>query len=107
MLGDTPNRDLIPLRFLGDGNQFTLGAIPQPSLALVTEYCMIHLRLWFWFTALLLHFYCDLVDAALADFGGNYLKVADTAQKLQIELQRNYQRLLKEEQARVASSKKA
>ena len=72
-LGAHPNRNLIPHRFLGEGNQFVLGAIPKPNLALVTEYCLIHLRMWFWFTAVLLHPYCDLVDAARPDFGKRYL----------------------------------
>jgi hypothetical protein len=46
-VGTHPNRDLIPHRFLGEGNQFVLGAVSKPSLALVTDYCTIHLRMWF------------------------------------------------------------
>ena len=103
-LGTHPNRGLIARRFLGEGNEFVLGSVGSPNLALITEYCMFHLRMWFWFTAVVLHSYCDLVDAAIADFGKNYLKVADLAQKHQAELQRNFERLLKEEQAGVKSS---
>ncbi len=93
--GAHPNRDLIPRRFLGEGNEFTLGAVPKPSMALVTEYCMIHLR----------HFYCDLVDPASPDFGKRYLHVADAAQKLQAQLETNFERLAKEERAMYASDK--
>jgi hypothetical protein len=96
-LGTHPNRALIPRRFLGEGNQFVLGAIPKPSLTLITEYCMIHLRMWFWYASGLLHLYCDLIDAVKPDFGSRYLRVADAAQKLQAELKQNFQRLLKEE----------
>jgi hypothetical protein len=96
-LGAHPNRDLIPRRFLGEGNEFVLGSVCTPNLVLVTEYCTIHLRMWFWFTAVLLHYYQRLVDAAVPDFGPRYLHVADTAQKLQAELDRNYVRLLREE----------
>jgi hypothetical protein len=99
-LGSHPNRGLIPRRFLGEGNGFTLGSVGAPSLALVTEYCTIHLRMWFWFVATLLHYYQRLVDAARADFGKRYLQVAHMAQELLPELDRNYERLLREEQAR-------
>jgi hypothetical protein len=96
-LGAHPNRDLIPGRYLGEGNQFTLGAIMVPSLALVVQYCAIHLSMWFWFTATTLHKFHMLVDAAKPDLGQRYLQVARAAQQLQPELRRNYDRLLKEE----------
>ena len=53
-------------------------------------------RMWFWFTALLLHFYCDTVDAASPDFGKRYLQVADAAQKIQAQLESNFERLAKD-----------
>lgn len=98
-LGTHPNRDLIPGRGLGEGNQFTLGAVIKPSLALVTEYCMIHLRMWFWFTAVLLHRHHLLVVAAKPDIGNRYLSVARSAQNLQTELECHWKRLLREEQS--------
>ena len=96
-LGTHPNRDLVPRRFLGEGNRFVLGAIGVPSLHLVTEYCMIHMRMWFWFTAVLCHHYHAHVDVVLPDFGQRYLEVAGAAQKIQAELQRHLGRLLDEE----------
>lgn len=99
-LGAHPNRDLIPHRFLGEGNEFFLGSIPIPSMCLVTEYCLIHLRMWFWFTAVLLHYYQRLIDVARPDFGQRYLRVADLAQRLQGALDQDYNRLLREEQTR-------
>jgi hypothetical protein len=60
---------------------------------------------WCWFAALLLHFYCDLVDAACPDFGKRYLHVADAAQKLQAQLETNFERLAKEERAMYTSAK--
>jgi len=106
-LGAHPNRGLIPRRFLGEDNEFVLGSVGAPSLALVTEYCTIHLRMWFWFVAVLLHHYKRLVEAAKTDFGRRYLHVADVAQKLQPELDRNYERLLCEEQARYNKTRDA
>jgi hypothetical protein len=85
-----------------DYSDALLGSVGVPSLALITEYCVIHLRMWFWFTATLLHFYQPLIDAAKPDFGSRYLCVANVAQKLQITLDQNYDRLLSEEQARYA-----
>ena len=98
--GAHPNRGLIPRRFLGEGNEFVLGSVGVPSLALVTEYCVIHLGMWFWFTATLLHYYQPLIDAAKPDFGSRYLRVANVAQQLQSALDQNYERLLREEQTR-------
>jgi len=103
-IGAHPNRDLIPRRFLGEGNEFVLGSVCAPNLVLVTEYCAIHLRMWFWFTVMLLHHYQHLVDAAKPDFGTRYLHVADRAQRLQAEFDRNYDRLLHEEQSRHAKA---
>ncbi len=96
-IGAHPNRDLIPRRFLGEGNEFVLGSVCTPNLVLVTEYCTIHLRMWFWFTAVLLRYYQCLSDAAVPDFGPRYLHVANKAQKLQSELDRNYERLSHEQ----------
>lgn len=36
-LGSHPNRELIPCRFLGEGNQFVLGSIGKPNLLVVPE----------------------------------------------------------------------
>ena len=99
-LGAHPNRDLIPRRFLGEGNEFVLGSVCDPNLVLVTEYCTIHLRMWFWFTAVLLKYHHQLVDAAKPDLGARYLSIANRAQQLQAEFERNYERLLREDQAR-------
>lgn len=96
-LGTHPNRDLVPRRFLGEGNQFVLGAVGVPSLFLVAEYCMIHLRMWFWFTAVLSHRYHTHVDEVSPNFGERYLRTADVAQKVQGELDRHSRRLLQEE----------
>lgn len=54
--------------------------------------------MWFWFTVMLLHYYQRLVEAAKPDFGARYLHVADRAQRLQAELDGNYERLSREEQ---------
>jgi hypothetical protein len=102
-----PNRSMIPHRFLGEGNQFVLGAVPQPSLALVTDYCLKHLSMWFWFAAFLGYFYDDHIRAERQDFGNRYLKVAETAQWLAEQLTENFNRLLKVEQEEIAKGKES
>jgi len=58
--------------------------------------------MWFWFTAVLIYFFRDLVDLSRPDFGKRYLPVAELAQHLIKELERNFHRLLKLEQAEVS-----
>jgi hypothetical protein len=55
-----PNRSAVAHRFLGDGNRFVLGAIGKPSLAMLADYAMKTLDLWFWFGAFVCytHFGC-------------------------------------------------
>jgi hypothetical protein len=101
-LSTHPNRDLVPRRFLGEGNEFVLGSVFVPSLYLVTEYCMIHLRQWFWFAAVLLHRYRSHIDIARPSFGPRYLQTAHAAQKVQAELERHLGRLLEAEKRELA-----
>jgi len=102
-----PNRATIPHRFLGDGNQFVLGAVAIPSLALVTDYCHKHLSMWFWFCAFLSYHFDEYIRTGRPDFGKRYLEVAKTAQWLAEQLGENFNRLLKEEQAEMAKAKPA
>ena len=46
-----PNRSHMAHRYLGEGNEFVLGAIGRPSLALLADYAHKTLSLWFWFAA--------------------------------------------------------
>lgn len=45
------NREYIPVRFLGEGNMFTLGSIGRPSLVSTTDNLIRLIQLWFWVTA--------------------------------------------------------
>jgi len=46
-----PNHEQLSHRFLGDGNEFVLGAVGRPSLTLLADYAIKTLNLWFWFSA--------------------------------------------------------
>jgi hypothetical protein len=49
--GTHVNREYIPHRFLGEGNEFVLGAVAMPDLQGVGEYIRWLVNLWFWFGA--------------------------------------------------------
>lgn len=59
-----PNRDLVPGRLLGEGNEFVLGLIGKPELFLVVDYCTKHLDLWHWLAATVTYFYCETIGPA-------------------------------------------
>jgi hypothetical protein len=57
-----PNRSAVAHRFLGDGNRFVLGAIGKPSLAMLADYAMKTLDLWFWFGAFVCYTHLDVLE---------------------------------------------
>jgi hypothetical protein len=94
-----PNRSIIPGRHLGDRNKFVLGSIGMPELVLVTEYCLRHLELWFWFAAAVSHHYGDLLDHKDPAYHTDYFEIAKAAELLAPALQSEFNRLLKEAQS--------
>jgi hypothetical protein len=56
-----PNREMIAFRGLGEGNKFVFGSIDRPNLVVLTDYCMKHLELWFWFCPVVGYFYRELL----------------------------------------------
>ena len=97
-LATHPNRDLIQRRFLGEGNQFVLGAIGKPDLVAVVDHCTNLLQMWFWFTATVSYFYREKVSEVDNGYGEAYFQAAEEAAKVKQSLVENYNRLLKEEQ---------
>ena len=93
-----PNREMIPHRFLGEGNGFVLSPIAKPDLVLTTDYCMTNLQMWFWFCAILSYFYRELIDGENKTYGRDYLETADRAKQMIEALGKEYNRLLKEAQ---------
>ncbi len=91
-----PNRELIPHRFLGEGNQFVLGVIGKPDLIMVTDYCMKLLEFWFWLTATLTWFYKETILARDKTFFDEYFKSKLDAEKIMKSLTENFNRLLKD-----------
>jgi hypothetical protein len=89
-MGAHPNRDVVPTRFLGKGNQFVLGAIAKPDLLVFCDHLRHHLSLWFWFCAAVTFHYRELTDM---EYGEKYLKVASDAMEVGESLLNEIKRL--------------
>lgn len=91
-----PNRDLVPHRYLGDGNKFVLGVIGKPNLIMVIDYSMNLLRFWFWLTATVTFFYKEIILLEDKTFFEDYIKSKSEKDEIMESLRKNYNRLLKE-----------
>jgi hypothetical protein len=97
-LATHPNRDLIPRRFLGEGNQYVLGVIGKPNLLMVIDYCTKILEMWFWLTAMVTFYYRDKINKIDKGYFDSYMQTAKEAQNIKIWLNENFNKLLDEEQ---------
>jgi hypothetical protein len=98
-LATHPNRDLVPYRFLGEGNSFVLGVIGKPNLVMVVDYAMKHLEMWFWLTATVSYFYRTHIDSADRSYFHAYMETYKQAKTVKLQLAENFNRLLAEAQA--------
>lgn len=94
-----PNRDLVAHRFLGEGNEFVLGAAGRPSLAMLADYALKTLNLWFWFGAFVSFIYLDVLASADPNFKTQYDRAAKMAEDVAPWLVEQFNRVLSEEQA--------
>ena len=92
-----PNRELIPSRFLGEGNQYILGVIGTPDLVMVCDYCIKLLDMWFWFTAMVSYYYRDKISYVDKDYINSYMQTAEEAKNVKKWLVDNFNNLLKKE----------
>jgi hypothetical protein len=88
--GSHPNRNMVPHRHLGNGNQFVLGAIGLPDLIVFSDHCLQHLSLWFWFAAVSTFRYRELTGE---EYGDKYLKTAARAKEVAAALLNETKRL--------------
>jgi hypothetical protein len=97
-----PNRDVVAHRFLGEGNEFVLGAIGRPSLAMLADYALKTLNLWFWFGSCISFIYLDILAERDPGFKEDYDAAAKMARKLAPWLTEQFNRVLAQEQAELA-----
>ena len=93
-----PNRTHLARRFLGEGNEFVLGAVGVPSLTLLADYALKTLNLWFWYAAFLGHTYADVLNNADPEFLRTYLRVSEEAKHVGKWLVEQFNRVLVQEQ---------
>ncbi len=91
-----PNRELIPRRFLGEGNEFVLGVIGKPNLTLITDYCMKNLEMWFWMTAIVSDVYRETIYKFDKEYFETYLQTKKSADEIFVSLIENFNRLVDE-----------
>jgi hypothetical protein len=94
-----PNRSHMAHRFLGEGNEFVLGAIGMPSLAMLADYALKTLNLWFWLAAFSMFTFHDVLNRADPGLFKTYKDASDAAKPVAAWLSEQFKRLLIEEQA--------
>jgi hypothetical protein len=100
-----PNRHQLAHRFLGDGNEFVLGAIGIPSLSLLADYAIKTLNLWFWFAAFISFVYIGIVDKADPKYSKTYHDLSESAKPIAKWLVEQYNKVLAEEQDKIKKLK--
>ena len=90
-----PNRDIVPYRYLGEGNKFILGSIGKPDLLMTTDFCKKHLGLWFWFAAFFITIHHNIIHQYDNSCNEIYMKTATEAKRVHVWLIENFNILLK------------
>ena len=93
-----PNRTHMAHRFLGEGNEFVLGAIGRPSLAMLADYALKTLNLWFWFAAFVAFSYREILFQADPELLKAYNDTAEAAKPVAAWLREQFNRVMTEEQ---------
>ena len=70
----------------------------MPDLVMVTDYCLKHLALWFWFAAVISITLGQKLGPTFASFRDRYLRIAKDAQECREWLSSEFNRLLSEMQ---------
>jgi hypothetical protein len=94
-----PNRTHMAHRFLGEGNEFVLGAIGRPSLSLLADYALRTLNLWFWFAAFVAFTYREVLFQANPKLLTAHHDAAEAAKPIAAWLREQFNRVLAQEQA--------
>jgi len=94
-----PNRKMMAQRCLGNGNEFVLGAIGMPSLAMLADYALRTLNLWFWFGAVVNWIYLPVIIKANQNYNDGYDEAAKKAKEVASYLSEQFNRTLAQEKA--------
>lgn len=93
-----PNRELVPQRLLGEGNEFVLGMVGVPDLILLLDYCRKNVELWHWFVATLSYRYKGVLTRRDRTYLQEYMSTYEEAERFMKWLRENQVSLQAEEQ---------
>ena len=99
-----PNRETMADRLLGEGNEFVLGSVGRPSLAMLSDYALKTLNLWFWFGAFIGFAYLPVLARADPDLLEMHAAAAKMAREVAPWLAEQFNRTLAQEQAEMRGS---
>jgi hypothetical protein len=85
-------------RYLGEGNEFVLGAIAVPNLAMLADYALKSLNLWFWFATFVTFTYRDVLFQTNPEVLNAYRETTEAAKPVAAWLQKQFNLVLAEEQ---------
>jgi hypothetical protein len=94
-----PNRIYMAHRFLGDGNEFVLGAVGRPSLTMLADYALKTMNLWYWFAAFVAFAYREALCRTDPKLLEAYHDTVDAAKPVAAWLREQFNRVLVQEQA--------
>ena len=105
--GSHPNRNLVPERFLGDGNQFVLGSINQPELVFIVDHCRHLVDMWFWFVALTGFAAKEILVQSDPSFPNDYFPTAERAAEIKKWLNKVFNELLERRQSELQTERRS
>lgn len=86
--GTHPNRTHVPYVFLGEGNRFTLGAIPPVDPLVLGEHIRHLIQLCYWYIGIFVYFYLkSLARSVRSKFTTELLKLTPRLKQLRSHLQ--------------------
>lgn len=104
--GSHPNRDLVPERFLGDGNQFVLGSIIHPELVFIVAHCRHLVDMWFWFGALAGYAAKEILVQSDPSFPNDYFPTAERAAQIKAWLNKGFNEVVKKRQSELRADRR-
>jgi hypothetical protein len=99
-----PNRDHVPNRLLGRGNEFTLGAIGRPNLTMLADYSIKTIELWFWFAAFVVSTNIAIISKDDQELLSIYRKASEAARPILNWFREQFNRVIHEERAEMLKS---
>jgi hypothetical protein len=102
-----PNRKMMAQRHLGEGNEFALGSIGIPSLAMLADYALKTVSLWFWFGAVINWIYLPVLREVQPGVKESYYAATNAAKDVTSYLAEQFNRTLAQEKAEMVRDRQS